>query len=98
MEIKRKLEMLIATNRRFVVRQSRSIEQIVCAECGAAMLTAEQSAKFFRIGQREIFQLIEQQATHFAETETGAVMICLSSLADVLEVHSDGQKLPETEK
>ena len=44
MEIKRKFEMLIATNRRYTIRQSAPARQIACAECGEPMLTTEQAA------------------------------------------------------
>ncbi len=84
MEIKRKFEMLIATNRRYTIRQSAPARQIACAECGEPMLTTEQAAGFFGVTQRRIFQVIETEAAHFTETEAGAVMICLTSLAEVL--------------
>lgn len=85
MEIKRKFEMSVATNRRYIIRQAASVKQIACAECGEPMLTAEQAANLFDIKQRRIFQIIEAQAAHFTEIETGAVIICLSSLAAVLD-------------
>lgn len=85
MEFKRKFEMLVATHRRYTVRQSTPDRQIACAECGEPMLTAEQAAGFFGIKQRRIFQIIATEAAHFTETEAGAVMICLSSLAIVLD-------------
>ena len=84
MEIKRKFELLIDTNRRYIIRQPASGRQIACAECGEPMLTTEQAARIFGIKQRRIFQIIETEAAHFTETEAGAVMICLTSLAEVL--------------
>lgn len=85
MEIKRKFEMLVATNRRYVIRQSASAKQIVCAKCGEPMLTAEQAANLFGIKQRRIFHFIETEATHFTEIEAGAVIICITSLAEFLD-------------
>lgn len=84
MEIKRKFEMSVATNRRYIIRQSKQNGQIACAKCGEPMLTAEQSANIFGIKQRRIFQIIETEAAHFTEIEAGAMMICLTSLAEVL--------------
>jgi len=84
MEIKRKFEWQIVTNRRYVIRRSAAEKQIVCAACGEPMLTAEQAANMFGITQRRIFQAIETDATHFAETAAGATMICLKSLAKFL--------------
>ncbi len=81
MEIKRKFEMLVTTNRRYTIRQSLSDRKVTCAKCGELMLATEQAAGFFGINQRRIFQIIENEAAHFAEIEAGAVMICMSSLA-----------------
>ena len=77
--------MLVATKRRFIIRGRQTGELIYCAECGGATLTAEHAAAFFNINQRAIFQLIEKGAAHFAEIETGAVMICLPALAAILD-------------
>ena len=85
MEIKRKFEMLIETNRRYVIRQSLPGGQIACVECGEPMLRVEQAAGLFSITQRRIFQFIETEAAHFAETENGAVMICITSLKETLD-------------
>lgn len=85
MKIKRKFEMLVATNRRYTIRQSPSGRQIACVKCGEPMLMTDQAAVFFGVKQRQIFQIIETEAAHFAEIEAGAVVICLSSLALVLD-------------
>ncbi|HLM62503.1 MAG TPA: hypothetical protein VK308_17005 [Pyrinomonadaceae bacterium] len=52
---------------------------------GGATLPAEQTAAFFGINQRRIFQFIETGAAHFAEIKTGATMICLPALAAILD-------------
>ncbi len=88
MEIKRKFEMLVATNRRYIIRQSPSGRQLACAECGEPMLRVEQAAGLFDIKQRRIFQIIETETAHFTETAAGAAMICLSSLAAALDGES----------
>ena len=85
MKIKRKFEMLVAINQIYIIRKSSSGKQTACAKCGESMLTAEQTAGMFGITQRRIFQIIEIEAVHFTEAETGAAMICLSSLAAVLD-------------
>jgi len=88
MEIKRKIEKLVVTKRRFVIRQSPS-EQTTCAECGESMLRIAQAAKLLGIKQRRIFQIIETGAAHFTEAEAGTLMICLNSLAAVLDCKSE---------
>jgi len=39
----------------------------------------------FIVKMRRFFQMIETKAAHFTEIEAGAVMICLNSLAAVLD-------------
>ena len=84
MEIKRKLELQIVTDRRFVIRQSSPGEPKFCKECNESMLTAEQSAKFFNISQRRIFQFIETDLVHCFETDANEVMICVRSLSEII--------------
>ncbi len=84
MKTKRKFEMLVATSRRYTIRQSAFGNQIKCAECCEPMLTTEEIAVLFGVKQRRIFQIIETKAAHFTETNTGVMMICLTSLAAVL--------------
>ena len=85
MEIKRKFETLIATKRRYVIRQSPPIKQTTCAECGEPMLTIEQAADLLGIKQRRIFRIIETGAAHFTEIEAGATIICITSLVEFLD-------------
>ncbi len=97
MEIKRKFELLAATKRRYTIRQSPSVGRIACAKCGEPMVTTEQAAVFFDITQRRVFQIIEAGAAHFTEIETGAVMVCLPSLATVLDDKLQGNPNFEAE-
>lgn len=88
MEIKRNFEKLVVTKRRFIIRQVPSVKQTTCAKCGAPVLAIAQAAVLFGIKQRRIFQIIETGAAHFTEAEAGALMICLNSLAAVLDCES----------
>ncbi len=88
MEIKRKFEKLVVTKRRFVIRQTPSVEQTACPKCGEPMLRIGQAAKLLGIKQSRIFQIIETGAAHFTEAEAGALMICLTSLSAVLDCKS----------
>ena len=85
MEIKRNFEKLVITKRRFVIRQTPSVKQTTCAECGEPMLTIVQAAVLMGIKQSRIFQIVDTGATHSIEAEAGALMICLPSLARALE-------------
>lgn len=86
MEIKRTTEIVVETERRFVVHQPEHTEQILCSKCADLMLTAEQAAAVFDISHRAIYQLVENGTAHFAETEAGVLFVCPRSLADVCRV------------
>ena len=85
MEIKRKIEMVVATNEKYVIRKSSTHKPTACAKCGEPMLAIAQAAVLLGIKQSRVFQIVETGAAHFAEIEAGAVMICLSSLAIILD-------------
>lgn len=87
MEIKRRTEIKIATRRRFVVQMPDGAEQISCPQCETAelLITAEQAAAFFDVSRRKIYQFVETEEAHFIETETGVLLVCSASLADVLK-------------
>lgn len=81
MEFKRKTEIFVETNRRFVIHQAASTPEIFCPRCSEPMLTAEQTAELFKMGRRSIYRMIETGSVHFTETEATDVMICPTSLA-----------------
>lgn len=95
MEIKRKIKMTVAANRRYTIRQVSRHENYSCGECDSAMLTAEQTADYFGINQRSIFRFIEEDEIHFFETEGKVVVICLTSLAKVLKVELSQNLIPD---
>jgi len=84
MEIKRTTEIFVETQRRFVIRQPETSEQVVCSECAEPMITAEAFAAFVNVSSRAVYRAIENSAAHFTETETGVLLVCLNQLAEIL--------------
>ena len=84
MEFKRTTEIIVATSRRVVIRQPETAEQYLCPRCDEAMLAAEQIAVAFGLSRRAVYQIVESGAAHFAETETGILLVCPNSLAETL--------------
>jgi len=93
MEIKRRTEILIETQRQIVVHDSDSSGRFTCPQCGETMLAAEHAAVVFGISRRAAYQFIERENAHFVEIETGAVMLCLPSLTAILD-GGDNKQLP----
>ncbi len=75
MEIKRTTEIFVETERRFVVCQPKSSEQIFCRQCTKQMLAAEACAALFGVSRRSVYQIVENGTAHFTETASGAVML-----------------------
>ena len=80
MEIKRTTEISVEKTRRLVIRQPETDATIRCPACNEPMLTAEAVAVLFRVKCRLIYKIVEAGAAHFVETETGALLVCPSSL------------------
>jgi hypothetical protein len=84
-EIKRKIEVLVHTRRRFTLRQPFADANSLCADCGGVMLAAEQTAIVCGTTGRNVYRIVEAGNTHFTETDTGVLLVCPNSLADHLE-------------
>ena len=77
MEIKRTTEIFVETKRRFVIEPPETtLEPIVCPECRAPMIQAEQVAALLKISRRSVYQTIERGAWHYVETVDGFLYIC----------------------
>lgn len=94
MEIKRTHVMTVETRRQVVVRQSEADARGVCPQCAEQTVSAETAAVLFNLGCRLVYRLVEQGEAHFAETEAGAVMICLASLAAIKQMQDAPRLLP----
>lgn len=86
MEIKRRTEILVETDRRLVIRLPAEADCRACPECRQTMLTAEHAAALFGTSQRAIFQAIEAGAIHFLECEMGVLLVCPQSFATIKQL------------
>lgn len=86
MRITRKTNVLVRTERRFVVRRQSSDETISCGECAELMLPVQACADFFGVSSRAIYRLIESGKIHFLETEANEIYICPASVKEILEI------------
>jgi len=84
MRIAHRTNILVKTERKFIVRGSSSDETIVCEQCAERMVSAQASADFFGFSSRIVYRLIESGKIHFAETETNEVYVCPISLKKIL--------------
>jgi len=78
MEIIRKTNILIKTERKFVIRQSSAEEEIWCETCDGQMITAQNAAVLHGISTREIYGLVEKGTLHFVESGAKILYVCPS--------------------
>ena len=86
MRITRKTNILIKTERRFVVKSPTTDEPIICEQCCEPMISAQLSADFFGFSNRVIYRLIETEDIHFVESENNVVYVCPVSIKQILEI------------
>jgi hypothetical protein len=80
--MKRKAAVTIETERLLVIQRSRGSAESWCAVCGAQvdMVGVQEATMIMGASEREIFQLSEAGAIHFAETAEGRTLFCVPSL------------------
>jgi hypothetical protein len=80
--MKRKAAVTIETERLLVIQRSRGSVESWCALCAARvdMVSVPEAATIAGASEREIFQLSEAGAIHFAETTEGRALFCVPSL------------------
>jgi hypothetical protein len=83
--MKRKAAVTIETERLLVIQRSRGSVQTWCDACAAQvdMIGVQEAAAIGAASEREIFQLSEAGAIHFAETTDGRALFCVPSLLRV---------------
>jgi hypothetical protein len=80
--MKRKAAVTIESERFLVIQRSRGSVQTRCDQCGISvdMVGVQEAATIAGTSEREIFQLSEAAAVHFAETVEGRALFCVPSL------------------
>jgi hypothetical protein len=68
-------------------RRSETVTAL-CSECAAetVMIAPEEFARRCGIAPRLVYRRIEDGDIHFIETQTGALLICSSSLPKTIEI------------
>lgn len=87
--MKRKAAVTIETERLLVIQRSRGSVESWCAVCAAQvnMVGVQEAATIVGASEREIFQLSEAGAIHFAETAEGRALFCVASLLKLGNKH-----------
>jgi excisionase family DNA binding protein len=80
----KKTEIVVERDQIIVVRKPGPMQ--ACGSCGAGspMLTVDEAASIAGVSARAIYRQIEEGRLHFLETDTGGLLICLTSVLDTI--------------
>jgi len=82
--MKRRTEIIVETERVILIRRRRRGRSacLWCEACGAEslMLTMEEAARMLGATSRQVFRWADAGRLHWTESETGALLICRTSL------------------
>jgi hypothetical protein len=76
---KRRLEIVVETERRVTLRRFGPLPSARCEQCSGLLVFVEQAVAATNLSSRVIHRLVENGEIHFAETSAGALLICASS-------------------
>jgi putative AbiEi antitoxin of type IV toxin-antitoxin system len=77
---RRRIEITVETDERFIVKGLGGSLPAWCPECAGQVITPQEAVAVAGISSRAIHRLVESGAVHFTETPEGVLLICLSSL------------------
>ena len=83
MKRKRRLEITVEKDERFILKRSGSGVPIKCTECGGQMITTEVAVTMTDISSRTLHRRAEGKQIHFMETPEGLLLVCLNSLSSI---------------
>ena len=82
MKRKKRLEIVVETERRLVLRRPGPAPPLVCGQCSESLIQAEEAVAATGLSSRVIHRLVETGEIHFAETPAGALLVCLNSFGN----------------
>ena len=80
MKTKKRLEIVVETERRVTLSRFGPLPATRCALCSSPMVFAEQAIAVTGYSSRQIHRLVETGSVHFTETPEGTLLVCAASL------------------
>ena len=74
------LEIVVETGRRITLRKPSPAPRVRCERCSGPSVIAEEAVAVTGLSSRAIHRLAEAGEVHFAETPTGALLVCPNSV------------------
>ena len=73
------------TERLLIISRRLNLSAL-CTACGgeSRMVTVDEAAVIARVNSLAVYRLVEAGALHFTETTAGALLVCATSLGDLI--------------
>jgi hypothetical protein len=78
--VKRRLEIVVETTRRVTLRRPGAAPTARCGQCSEPLVSTEEAVAVTGLSSRTIHRLVEAGEVHFAETPSGALLVCPNSV------------------
>jgi len=91
----RKRIFVVEIEKRQIVRKTSESQLIICADCRAEsdFISLRQAASIFGITEKQIFDFIGENHSHYKTTERGEIFICLNSFIEIINNRTNNSKI-----
>ena len=91
----RKRIFVVEIEKRQIVRKTSESQLIICDQCRAEsdFISLRQAASIFGIPEKQIFDFISENHSHYKTSEQGEVFICLNSFIKVINKKTNNSKI-----
>lgn len=91
----RKRVFVVEIEKRQIVRKTSESRLIICADCRAEsdFISLRQAACIFSTEEKQLFDFISENHSHFKTSEQGEIFICLKSFIEAVNRKTDNSKI-----
>ena len=91
----RKRVFVAEIEKRRIIRKTSESRLIVCADCRAEsdFISLRQAASIFGTAEKQIFDFIGENHSHYKTNEQGEIFICLNSFIETINKKTNNSKI-----
>lgn len=91
----RKRVFVVEIEKRQIIRKTSESRLIVCADCRAEsdFISLRQAVSIFGTEEKQLFDFISENHSHYKTNEQGEVFICLNSFIEAVNKKTNNSKI-----
>jgi hypothetical protein len=91
----RKRIFVVEIEKRQIVRKTSESRLIICADCRSEsdFISLRQASSIFGSAEKQIFDFIGENHSHYKTNEQGEIFICLNSFIEAVNKKTDNSKI-----